>query len=202
MRHPARPAILRRLPTWQGFALAAMAAIALAAGVTGPQAPAYSEAAQINRGKQVYMATCAKCHGAQLEGQGGIPRLAGSGSRVRSNYVNAQQLYDFISVAMPFDKPGGLKKEEYWDVTAFLWYMNGVDPGPMVVDASNAARLTWNYTPAAAPAPAKGDERSGADKGIQLTGGWIVGGVGALVAIGATVVFLRRRPQDPAAGGR
>jgi hypothetical protein len=42
---------------------------------------------------------------------------------------------------MPWWKPGYLKPEEYWQLTAFLLKANGIDPGIIPLDQKNAGQI-------------------------------------------------------------
>ncbi|MCG0239482.1 MAG: c-type cytochrome [Firmicutes bacterium] len=175
----------------------------------GPAAtPAVVEENQVAQGRQIYQDNCAKCHGRFLEGQGGTARLAGSGSRARQNYRNAQELYDFISTAMPMDRPGSLAPEEYWALVAFIWSANGMDPGPAIIGPENAAQLTWTSRPAAAP-PA--GPQPGSNAATSVTGSSLAplaGAAGVVLLIGGMGLAIARRrknggpmnPVDPPVG--
>lgn len=187
MGHSAPPACSTRRPRLVPWLAGALAAASLTLLGAGPGAsPAHTEENQVARGRQVYAESCAKCHGKFLEGNGGVPRLAGSGSRVRSNYTNAKNLYEFISTAMPMDAPGTLKKEDYWAIVAFAWAANGMDPGT-TIGPDNAAQLTWEARPTAA-SKAQGTAAPGPSGGSQ--GGAGAGGVSPVAMAAAAAVLI------------
>lgn len=94
---------------------------------------------QVERGKTLFAANCAKCHGDQ--GQGGEgPRIIGSPNGLHG-YRTARGLFDFVSSDMPFDNPGSLKAEEYWDILAFILDANRVLPPDTVLGPDNAASI-------------------------------------------------------------
>jgi hypothetical protein len=64
-------------------------------------------------------------------------------------------LYTFLKTEMPFQAPGSLKEEEYWQLTAFLLRANAIDPGDQVLDASRAARIPMRAALSAAQAEQK-----------------------------------------------
>ncbi len=83
---------------------------------------------QANKGKAVYTAQCASCHGAQgqggkvpdsFTGYGGMkaPPVAGKGAL--PNMETAENVYTFIKQHMPLQKPGSLSDQEYLDIVAF-----------------------------------------------------------------------------------
>ena len=41
-------------------------------------------------------------------------------SRVLASYHSARSLYDYIQLAMPYNEPGSLGPEAYWDIVAYL----------------------------------------------------------------------------------
>jgi cytochrome c len=103
---------------WLG--LVALATVTLAAGATATGQPArIATAEQIARGRAIFEARCAKCHGADGQGTSEAPRLIGQPNGL-SGYRTAKGLFDFVSSDMPFDAPGTLTPQEYWDVLAFI----------------------------------------------------------------------------------
>lgn len=96
----------------------------------GGGAPA-SQAEQVAAGQGVYAADCAQCHGEQ--GQGGTgPLLIGGNKRIAS-YENTTRLFDYVSRTMPFDTPGSLSEQQYWDVIAYLLEENDLLPADTVL---------------------------------------------------------------------
>lgn len=96
--------------------------------------------AQVARGDEVYGSTCAACHGAEGEGGTG-PAILGAGAPLRG-YQTAQGLFDYVSRVMPFDDPGSLSDEEYWDVVAFLLNEQDLlDEGEGPVSADTADQI-------------------------------------------------------------
>ena len=77
-------------------------------------------------GQEVYAAECAQCHGGQGEGGSG-PVLIGGNKRI-ATYETTTRLYDYISRTMPFDAPGSLEQQQYWDVIAYLLDENELLP--------------------------------------------------------------------------
>jgi mono/diheme cytochrome c family protein len=89
------------------------------------------------KGKQVYEAACAACHGADLKGVAGLPDMpAGAALRliggrgtltnqkpivtVESYWPYATTLFDYTRRAMPFTAPGTLTADEVYAVSAYI----------------------------------------------------------------------------------
>jgi cytochrome c len=89
------------------------------------------------RGKAIFAAKCAVCHGA-----GGVGGINGSlvttavfssavaGKRPEKTIGNywpyATTVFDYIRRAMPFSEPGSLTNEEVYNLTAYLLHANGI----------------------------------------------------------------------------
>jgi mono/diheme cytochrome c family protein len=94
------------------------------------------------------------CHGGKV-GAGGFefpkfaPRLIGGGALAR--FETAQDLFDFLKSAMPFQAPGSLSDAIYWQLTAYLLRANGFYAGSPVLSAATAAQVRLAPLPAPAP---------------------------------------------------
>lgn len=94
----------------------------------------YTEA-QAARGRIAYMQNCGRCHGADLSGTFEIPPLMGrfmpywSGSTLDA-------LFDYVSNAMPLDRPGALSPAANTDIVAYLLKANGLPSGAKELNAS------------------------------------------------------------------
>jgi cytochrome c len=100
-------------------------------GGNGADAAPASQDDQVAAGQTVYAASCAKCHGAQGEGGTG-PLVVGGGKRI-ATYGDTDRLYDYVGRTMPFDKPGSLTEDEYWQVIAYLLKENDLLPEEIVL---------------------------------------------------------------------
>lgn len=88
---------------------------------------------------------CARstCHGPRHPPEGFTfpknfaPAIVGSNTLVK--YDNAQALYDFVRARMPYQTPGALSDDEYWQLVAYLIRQRGVDISR--VDSSNARAI-------------------------------------------------------------
>jgi hypothetical protein len=66
-----------------------------------------------------------------------IPALMGPETLIK--YNNAQQLHDYIIKTMPWWKPGYLRADEFWQVTAFLIREHGALPKDALLDEGTAS---------------------------------------------------------------
>jgi mono/diheme cytochrome c family protein len=76
--------------------------------------------AQAERGAQVYGRSCARCHGATLEGEEIVPPLTGGRFTASWNGLTLGDLYERIRTTMPYDDPGALTRQENADVIAYI----------------------------------------------------------------------------------
>ena len=63
----------------------------------------------------------------------------------------ASALHDCLQAEMPWQAPGSLTSEEYWQLTAYLVRANGIDPGPDPLDEQSGLKILMR--PAQADAP-------------------------------------------------
>jgi alcohol dehydrogenase (cytochrome c) len=75
-------------------------------------------------GRARYMASCASCHGASLEGNSG-PALAGSTFVAHWSGHRAHELYETISERMPLNAPRSLPDGEYRAIQNYVLAVNG-----------------------------------------------------------------------------
>src|SRR5471032_253720 len=85
--------------------------------------------AQADRGKTLFMANCAKCHGDSLQGEDQAPQLAGSNFMSNWNGENVGDLVDRIHSSMPADDPGKLSLASATDLAAFILARNQIPAG-------------------------------------------------------------------------
>ena len=84
------------------------------------------------------------CHGRRYYPNGWtipayVPALIGPGAL--SKFGNASVLEAFISLKMPFQKPGGLDADTYWRLSAYLLRANGYWSGAGILDPASAERV-------------------------------------------------------------
>ena len=58
--------------------------------------------------------------------------MIGGNKRIAS-YESTERLYDYVSRTMPFDEPGTLPPEQYWNVIAYLLDANDLLPPDTVL---------------------------------------------------------------------
>jgi S-disulfanyl-L-cysteine oxidoreductase SoxD len=110
-------------------------------GAVVPPGPVLSQSTspQLARGKTIYAARCAHCHGPKGEGGKG-PRLVGSEHNL-TGYETAEGLYAYTRQVMPADRPGRLLEPEYWAVLAYILSENGLLPSGIALGRGNAAQV-------------------------------------------------------------
>lgn len=85
-------------------------------------------------GRDIYSRRCARCHGAQGQGDEEGPLVGGKGSlatpkplkTVGSYWPYSTTIYDYVRRAMPFDNPGLLDANQTYSVVALILHMNGI----------------------------------------------------------------------------
>src|SRR5881409_3687318 len=100
-------------------------------------------------GREIFAAQCARCHGPKAEGDVGPVLVGGQGTlrtarplkTVGSFWPYATTLWDYISRAMPFDKPGLLKPSEVYAVAAYILNLNGIIRDSDVMDAKTLPKV-------------------------------------------------------------
>ena len=96
-----------------------------------------------------------RCHAANHPPDGfQLPRYAppviGPGTLAR--FQTAAELYEYVETDMPWQAPGILASEEYWQITAYLLQAHGTDPGHEPLTLEQAVQLTLDAAaPGAAP---------------------------------------------------
>lgn len=104
----------------------------------------YSED-QAARGRTLYMQNCSRCHGTDLSGNFETPPLVGrfmpywSGSTLDA-------LFDYVSTAMPLDRPGSLGPTANTDIVAYMLKSNEIPAGAQELTAARLKAI--NFDPA------------------------------------------------------
>ena len=126
------------LPVHTGGVIALFRAAAVTIIVMAAPQPASSQAAengdgvrsiqsgvytteQARRGEQVYRDVCSACH---------LPDWFTATFLQSWSGNTAAALFELIRRTMPEDRPGSLKRQEYVDMLAYIFELNGVPPGP------------------------------------------------------------------------
>lgn len=94
----------------------------------GAQAEGFT-AEQAASGKATFEQNCQRCHAGDLTGNEPFPPLTGDRFLSRWGSRTSADLFNFISVRMPRDRPGQLAKEDYVEIVAFWLGFHGHAPG-------------------------------------------------------------------------
>ena len=125
-----------------------------------------------------------KCHAANHPPEGfkmpeTVPPVVGPG--LIREYGTALNLHDFLKSRMPWQAPGRLSEEEYWQLTAFLIRQNGLDPGSTPLNEQNAKLFSLKPEPTVTPTPEALGEPLMGYLGDNTQ---VVAGAGILMALG------------------
>jgi alcohol dehydrogenase (cytochrome c) len=142
---------------------------------TQEQPPALFTAAQAERGKTVYRAECAECHGRDLN-DGDIAPLAGPA--FLDNWARPERsladLYYITRSTMPRAAGGSLTDRQYIDVLAYILERNGFPAGtvPLTGDQAVLGQVHLSSAPMANAARAKAPAPDFilGEKGLDPTG--------------------------------
>ncbi len=85
---------------------------------------------QARRGEERIEDVCAACHMADWFTGTFLQSWAGT---------TVSALYEVISSTMPLDQPGALKRQQYADILAYIFELNGLPPGQEELGASKGA---------------------------------------------------------------
>ncbi len=75
---------------------------------------------QAQRGKRIYEHVCSQCHGPEYFNERVLPSWVGA---------PVSLLFNLLATTMPEDRPARLKPQEYADVLAYIFKLNGLPPG-------------------------------------------------------------------------
>jgi mono/diheme cytochrome c family protein len=133
-----------------GAVLAYLAA--LGCGLAYAAEPPPYTVEQAARGEQLYRDHCANCHGAQLsKGPTNAPALKGVAFKAKWGDRLASELFVYLSQAMPPGLVAKMVPDEYADVMAFLFQVNGLAAGPKPLSSDTDDLETWTIPYAAGP---------------------------------------------------
>lgn len=85
--------------------------------------------AQAEAGARVYQRSCAACHGADYQGSGGVPPVAGAAFLANWQGRSMGELFAYTSEFMPTGMGGSLPDTDYLAVTAYILQANGFPAG-------------------------------------------------------------------------
>jgi S-disulfanyl-L-cysteine oxidoreductase SoxD len=92
---------------------------------------------QADNGAEQYTEECDSCHSGDLAGNGIAPPLAGADFRAEWNRQTLETFFQRIRTTMPDGNPGGLSREAYVVITAYILSINGFPAGRTPLDADN-----------------------------------------------------------------
>ncbi len=96
----------------------------------------HSATQQLTDGRALYERYCYACH--DVEGNIGT---ALSADELRS-YETATRLFSYVRFAMPYDAPGALTDQQYWDLLTHLLVSRGLFAGSQRLTPPVADTLT------------------------------------------------------------
>ncbi len=102
---------------------------AITVGVVSAQQPGIFTPAQSQAGRAVYEQNCSACHGANFEGSGDAPALAGGTFMLKWRPKMVSELFGEILQTMPPTNPGSLGEAAALNATAYILQRNGAQPG-------------------------------------------------------------------------
>ncbi len=118
-----------------------------------------------------------------------IPALIGPGTL--SHFNTAQDVYNFIHRAMPFDAPGSLSEEQYLQVLAFILESNQIIPAGSQLDTASLASIAL-HTTASTPSASVSDQAGSLTSGPFL----LLGGVIIALLVGLALWLSNRRQRS------
>ena len=150
-------------------------------------------AAQAQSGRAIYAQNCSACHGANFEGSGDAPALAGGTFMLKWRTRMVSELFGEIVQNMPPTNPGSLGEAAALNAAAYILERNGAPAGQRPLTAGETALISAVATgrPPAAAAQAQGNGGRGA------AGGSMVLGAGNTAAFGRTDASVAHRVTVP-----
>ncbi len=93
----------------------------------------------VARGREIYDAKCANCHGPTGSENPGDTAIV---PNIANRYCCATTLYDYINRAMPYYAPQSLRPEEIYSLVALLLNLNDIVPENFIANASTVPAVT------------------------------------------------------------
>ena len=113
---------------------------------------------QASRGQTLFQQSCARCHGLNLAGTFETPPLVGRFIPYWAG-TTLDVLFDYISTAMPLDRPGSLSPGANADIVAFILKANDFPAGTKELSAASEDQKSISFD-AARPQPAANHKKS------------------------------------------
>jgi glucose/arabinose dehydrogenase/mono/diheme cytochrome c family protein len=108
---------------------------------------------QAERGKAVWAAQCAVCHGAQAAGGDEAPGLIGEEFWSKWRTRTAGDLFENVRATMPAGQPGTLSPSTTADILAYVFAANHLRPGTAELSSQSAALQKIRLGNGGLPAP-------------------------------------------------
>ena len=123
-----------------------------------------------------------------------VPKLIGSGALTK--FATVANLKGFVSAAMPFEDPGVLTDDEYWQVIAFILRENGISYSGELSDfnANQILLSSSQETPTPVPTPVASSHSSSAANPVNWTLFLLIFLMGGILFLWHT---LRRNQNQP-----
>ncbi len=119
-----------------------------------------------------------------------VPAIIGPGRL--APFPTALNLHDFLQARMPWQAPGSLSEDEYWQLTAYLLRANGYDPGQVPLDQERSAAISLGAKPMPTLTPTPGSPLAGFLESAGV-GFWVAfGGILALGLLVGLVTLISR----------
>lgn len=101
-----------------------------------------NDSEQFRRGEALFKEFCVMCHGENGRGgQGYANPIWGAGAQIKK-FKNAQGLFEYHQLLMPFNDPALLNDEQKWAVTAYVLANHAVLGRGDTLDPATAVQLT------------------------------------------------------------
>jgi len=151
-----------------------------AAGVVSAQPTGVFTTAQAQAGRAVYEQNCSACHGANFEGSGDAPTLAGGTFMLKWGPKMVSELFGEILQTMPPTNPGSLGEPAALNATAYILQRNGAQPGQQALTGSVSTLIGTIANGQAPAANTQGQGRGG--RGSMVVGAGSGNGRGGVAA--------------------
>ena len=153
-----------------------------AAGAVSAQPAGVFTIAQAQAGRAVYEQNCSACHGANFEGSGDAPSLAGGTFMLKWGPKMVSELFGEILQTMPPTNPGSLGEPAALNATAFILQSNGAQPGPQALNGSASMLIRTIANGQAPPPNTPAQGRGGRGGGSTVVGAGSGNGRGGVAA--------------------
>ena len=99
---------------------------------------------QASHGQTLFQQSCARCHGANLAGTFETPPLVGRFIPYWAG-TTLDVLFDYVSTAMPLDRPGSLSRDANADILAFILKANDFPAGTKALSATSEDQKSISF---------------------------------------------------------